>query len=379
MEDQHIQQLQDYIRQQYRSGLQPNEIAQQLQTVGWPAEVIQQAFAVVQAEMVPNSYAQPNPAANASATSQTGSEVPAANGKKRGRIRTGWQLFKISFGILRGNKYLLRYLLLTVLSVVAVLIVFIIVFLLGHNVFFPKNYYGGNGMSVLGYIVTFVYYVSIYFSINFFAAALAANILDIFKGQRQPYQQYLRAAWSRAGTIFFFSIISATVGFILNYVVERIRYIGWILSWILGTAWSLGTMFVLPILMNDPRVSAPGSIKQSVKFFKATWGESVTAKVSVNGPLALINLAVFALACIFCVVSFVYGWWPLGIFWMFVYWAFAITLIIIGSFANNILNVALFYYANYHRVPPAFNAELLNSVFIKRKRSRLGKKLAPTP
>ena len=54
----------------------------------------------------------------------------------------------------------------------------------------------------------------------------------------------------------------------------------------------------------------------------------------------------------------------------------SLALSVIGSFANSLVNIALYYYATTQQVPPAFTAEMLNSVFIKRKR-RFFKKDVP--
>lgn len=45
-------------------------------------------------------------------------------------------------------------------------------------------------------------------------------------------------------------------------------------------------------------------------------------------------------------------------------------LTVLGSLASNILNVCLYYYAQYKVIPPAFSPELLASVFIEKKKKK---------
>ncbi len=358
--DEQAEQLQSYIRQQIQSGLEPDEIHAHLQASGWPPETVQQAFLAVQATMIPTalqSQPQAQPLGNPPVAS-----APQALGTRRGRIKTGWLLLKQSVHLLNGNKYLLRYLLMTYVWVLILTLVLIGIYLADHQLLYTEN----DGLSVVGYIVTFISYVVINFAIDFYAAALAANMLGIFQGKREPFSTYTRLARSKAPTILVFSLMQATVGMILKFVIERLRYVGKILSWLLGTLWSLGTMFVLPIIITSD-TSAPRAVKESVNFFKSTWGENITAKVTVNTPLFFINLAVACLFYPLIITTLVNG--SIVAFWIVVslYTFVQLSIAVVGSFANSLINVSLFYYAKYHQVPPSFEAELLNKVFVAKK------------
>lgn len=227
-----------------------------------------------------------------------------------------------------------------------------------------------NGsLDYLGYAFAFLTYIITYFIINFYAVALAANMLDIFDGNKKSYQEYVRFTRGKIGTILIFSIISASVGMFLQYVVERIKFVGWIISWLLGTAWSLGTMFVLPIIARE-EVGAPTAIKRSIGFFKQTWGENIVAKITVNLPLALINIAMLFVFGLLAVGAVMLESWPLLILLFVLFIIASLTLSIIGSFANSLINTALYYYAANQRIPAAFSEDMLNSIFIPRTKRR---------
>ncbi|HSX32347.1 MAG TPA: DUF6159 family protein [Candidatus Saccharimonadales bacterium] len=348
------QQLESYIGSQLQLGQSPNNIAAQLTAAGRPTEHVDAAFKAIQARIVPLRSA--------------GGSTPAALGRRRGRIGTGWALFKQSVRILNGNRYLLRYFAMTWVMVLAVNIAIVGIIWAAWKWLFLHN----GADSALWWIVILLNYLVVYLAINFYAAALSSNILDIFRGEKRPFGEYTAQARGRFGPIFVYSLIAAVIGIVLEYIVERIKFIGWILSWLLGTAWSIGTMFVLPIIMSTDS-SAPDAIKQSMRFFKQTWGEGITAKATVNLPLALINIALAILFIPFILGAAGTGNAAIFVFAFILYVIVLISLAVLGSFANNIVNVALYYYAVNRQVPPGFSSDMLNSVFIKRKRRFLRK------
>ncbi|MBC7708400.1 hypothetical protein H7Y63_04195 [Polaromonas sp.] len=361
--DINIQNLTNYISHQLQIGISPDEIQQQLLGAGHTPDSVHQAFTIVQQQTMPSA---PTPSAH-------GTVAPAANGQKRGRIRTGWILLKQSLSVLSGNRGLLRYLGITYAWIIGINLVFFGIYFLafktGNSL---ESSTDANGMSPIAYVLAFAGYIITYFVINFYATALAANMLDIFKGQKRSYTEYIGVARGKAGKILIFSIISATVGMFLQYVVERIRFIGWILAYILGTAWNLGTMFVLPIIADED-ASAPASIKRSIALFKQTWGESITAKITVNAPLFLIQLALIVPFFLLLFGAIVVHSLPLVIFVIVLYVIAVLSLAVLGSFANSLINTALYYYAASGKIPAAFSADMLNGIMIpKTKRGFLG-------
>lgn len=101
-----IQNIKIYIISQLQNQISSAEIQQQLLGAGHSPDDVQQAFRLAQQELMP-PVAATSPE-NQSAVSPA--NLPQANGKKRGRIKTSWILLKQSAAVLRGNPYLLRYL-----------------------------------------------------------------------------------------------------------------------------------------------------------------------------------------------------------------------------------------------------------------------------
>src|SRR5664279_1292070 len=116
-----IQQLQTYISSQIQIGVTPDELVAQLRTANWDEESIRQAFVAHQAAQLRTGMVQQTQVENVSQqlTSSEASAgiLPQAAGRRRGRIRTGWLLFRQSMRILNGNRYLLRYMAMTAVYV----------------------------------------------------------------------------------------------------------------------------------------------------------------------------------------------------------------------------------------------------------------------
>lgn len=387
--DQNTQNVINYIKQQLYAGVTADEIQQQLVNAGHTTESVQRAFGIVQQTFVPTLAEAPaimsdgltpsGPSTENSSTTVANTFVaPMANGQKRGRIRAGWLLFKQSVRILSGNRGLLRYLGMTYLwvlslNVISISLIAYVVYYSADMFSYQTSSNNNASIQVFWYSFAFMGYLLSYFIVNFYATALAANMLDIFRGERRSYTDYIAVARSKKGNIFMFSLISATVGMFLQYVVERIRFVGWIIAYLLGTAWNIGTMFVLPVIVEG-NVSAPQAIKQSINFFKQTWGENITAKVTVNAPLFLINLGMLVAFSVLFFGALMSNSIVLVIIVTVIYILAAISLAVLGSFANSVINTALYFYAAHKAIPAAFSADMLNSVFIvKSKRGFFGR------
>jgi len=353
-----VDQLKNNIQQQLHAGLTPNEISQHLKTAGWSEEDINSAFKAVQGQVVPNTgVVSGGPAA----------QVP--NDPKRGRIKTGWLLFKQSIKVLRSDKMLVRYVIMSLLVSIVAAIIYAVVLIAGRHTFITKTVSGNTtnfSLAPAGYLPTFVFYILEFFVVNLYGAALAANVLDLFHGTKQPYNVYIKKAWSKAGTLFVFSVIEATVGLILRAIAERSKILGRIIVWIIGAAWSLARIFVVPIIVSSDE-NAFQAVKESTQLLVATWGENIVGRVSLGGVIFLIELALIPIFIIlFVILGSVAG--GVGIFIGAV--IFIITVLvfsIVTSAASSVLNTALFYYAKNKQVPAAFDPGLLSSVFIHKK------------
>lgn len=377
--------LSNYIASQLQRGLTSDDIATQLRTAHWPEPDIAAGFAAAFAQMAPAEAPVATPeavAATITATPLVAASEPAAQTTqqqlpppiKRGRMKTGWLLFKQSLRVIKDNPGLSRYMIISMVFSLVIFAILIAVFLIdingsqylaylaldANNELTPAPTLAGLVVLIItGFIGTFITY--------YYAAALSSHVLGIFRGTPGTYAQHIGVARGRLPAIAVYALIATTVGLILRTLEERFKFVGWIAARLFGALWNLATSFVLPIIA-DTNESGVSSIKQSVRLFKATWGETITSRVSLGGLIFLIYFLVAIPASVVVALAFGFLFGAVGyIIAASLFFIGIIVLSVLEVLASNILNVSLYYYAQYKVVPPSFSPELLASVFASKK------------
>ena len=194
------------------------------------------------------------------------------------RLSNGWQLANISFATINKNKSLLLFPLFSSLSLVVVLASFFggTFYFVGDEIseLMDNDQYG----PVLGYGLIFLFYLINFFIIVFFNAALIHCAIKVLDGEETSVGEGLSFAFSRIEKIFAWSLLSATVGTLLQ-LLQNMGKIGQFVASLLGIAWSVLTFFVVPILVYQ-NLGVFESVKLSGRLMKEKWGESIAANVS---------------------------------------------------------------------------------------------------
>lgn len=128
-----------------------------------------------------------------------------------------------------------------------------------------------------------------------------------FDGRGCTAREGFTAASRRLPAILGWSLLAVGVGALLDWIAQWIPFVGDIASWLFGVAWSVATMFAVPVLALEeggPRHAA----RRSAEIFRARWGEGLVGEISVTA--VALALTVPALAVL--IVGFVAGG-PLGI------------------------------------------------------------------
>jgi hypothetical protein len=115
----------------------------------------------------------------------------------------------------------------------------------------------------------------------FFNVALAGAAVACLDGRSVTVRAALGISWQRGGRIAQWSLLAAGVGIVLEQIVTRIPGAGRVAAWLLGAAWSLATIFAVPLLALD----GPGpfeTAKRSVELIKGRWGEGITGLVGIG-------------------------------------------------------------------------------------------------
>lgn len=194
------------------------------------------------------------------------------------RLSNGWDLAKISLSTINSNRSLLLFPVFSVVSLVLVLATFFggTFFFIGDEleVLFNDEQYG----NLVGYGLVFLYYLINFFVIVFFNSALIHCAVKILNGEETSLQEGMSFAWSRVDKIFAWSVLSATVGTLLQ-ALQNAGKIGEIAASLIGIAWSILTFFVVPVLIYEDK-GVIESVKESGRLMKQKWGESLAANVS---------------------------------------------------------------------------------------------------
>ena len=197
------------------------------------------------------------------------------------KISRSWHLVKASAGVLRSDKELLLF---PVISGIATLLVAatFLVPVLGLRLF------EGGEIGPLGAIVGFLFYLSQYFVIFFFNTALVGAAMIRLEGGDPTVADGLRIARSKIGVILGYAAIAATVGLVLKSLGEKAGGLGKIIINMIGMAWTFATFLVVPILVTRD-VGPIDAVKESMTLLKRTWGENVAGNVGIGLAFGLLT------------------------------------------------------------------------------------------
>jgi hypothetical protein len=279
-----------------------------------------------------------------------------------GKLSRSWELVKQSFAILRSDKQLMLF---PVLSAISCLIVTAVIATGGTFLMMPAiATAAANGeqfhpnQSPFFLFGMFTLYVANYFVIVFFNVALVGVANSRLMGGTWTFRDGMELAWARKGTIFLWALVAATVGVILRTLEERLGLIGRIIMRIIGIAWALACYFVVPVLAFEG-LTPIAAVKRSSKLFRDTWGEKVIGGFSFGLVSFVLLLPGFGLWFLAMVMGGINGL-LIGFALMILYF---LMLSVMMSAVQGIFNAALYRYACFKQVPPAFNAELVTSAW----------------
>jgi len=208
-------------------------------------------------------------------------------------ISRSWELVKASWRVLRADKELIVFPIVSALGMLVVTLLFLVP-LAGAGVFDYAAGRSENGIGIAGIIVTFLFYVVAYTVIFFCNTALVSAALIRLDGGDPTLNDGFRGASERAGAILGYAVIAATVGTILNVISSRAGFIGQIVVSLIGFVWNVATFLVVPVLVVE-RVGPIDAVKRSAQLLKSTWGEQLVGNFSIGTVFGLLAFGVMVL------------------------------------------------------------------------------------
>ena len=279
------------------------------------------------------------------------------------RLSRSWSLVKASASVLRQDKELLLFPVLSLVSLCVVLAVFAVpTIMLG----ILEGFHGGRGaLGPAHYVLAFLFYFAQYFVIFFFNSALVGAAMMRLEGKDTSVSAGLAIATSRMGKIAGYALIAATVGLALRIIQERVGFIGKIVVAILGAGWSIATFLVVPVLVSRD-IGPIDAVKESAMLLRKTWGENLIGQAGIAAAFGLIFFLVVMAGVVLVIGSIATH--SIAVIVL----ALVITVLAIGTTAlvqaalSGIYEAALYRYAVNGSQTPGFDSAALQLAFAKR-------------
>lgn len=198
----------------------------------------------------------------------------------------GVQFLKFSGQFLWHNKDLM---LLPIISFLASILFVILCVSSGEFIDRLLVQLGINNMLIWVLLLIFAYFC-LSFIILYFTTSLYACTLMRLSGEQGSLSTGMTLAASKWKQILGWSIISTTVGFILQLLESINNAVADIVSFLFGLSWSIASYFVLPVLITED-IGPISALKKGSVIFGKGWRKTI----SVNFVLFLIIFALIGL------------------------------------------------------------------------------------
>ena len=111
--------------------------------------------------------------------------------------------------------------------------------------------------GAIGYAWFVVIYLISIFSATFFNAAFYNEIIHALNGNGVSISRGIQAALSKIKLILIWSMFAGVVGIIIKTLAERLGFVGQWLLGLIGIAWSVAIIFIIPVIIKEEKSSNP--------------------------------------------------------------------------------------------------------------------------
>lgn len=279
-----------------------------------------------------------------------------------GKIERSWELVKASWAVLRADKELLVFPVLSMIAVTIVMATFAVpMFLSG---ILDGSFTRGGEIPILAIVVGFAFYTVQYTVIFYCNSALVGAAMIRLNGGDPTIADGFAIANKRIGSILGYALLAATVGVILRNIARR-GMIGRIIASVFGLAWNIATFLAVPVLVVEG-VGPIEAVKRSTQLLKKTWGEQIAGNIGIGVVFAIVSLvgvAIFggalALAISMHSTPLILGVVAAGMI-------AAILLSLFGSALSAIYTAAVYRYATEGEPGGMFAPALVREAFRRR-------------
>lgn len=268
-----------------------------------------------------------------------------------------WDLMSASWNVLKQDKELLVFPLISGVACVVVLASFAFpIWYTGH--WRPPGPAAHWQRQAAYYGVLFLFYLCNFTVITFFNTAIIAGAVERMSGGDPTVTSCLNAAFSRLPLIFGWALVSATVGLVLRIIEDRSEKVGAFVAGLLGMAWSIASYLVVPILVAE-RKGPIAALQGSASLLKRTWGEQLIGNFSFGAVFLVLSIPAYLAIGLAVYAGSVLKSIPLAVAAGTVAVVYLIVLALIQSALQSIFQAALYLHTREKLDPAIYPDNLL--------------------
>ncbi|MEP0367304.1 MAG: DUF6159 family protein [Cyclobacteriaceae bacterium] len=282
-----------------------------------------------------------------------------------------WQITKLSFSVINKDRELLWFALLSFVFSTMFAVAMIVPSVLPDLMSGEESI---QTLEVYQYVLIFLTYFGLAFIATFFNVCVVYTAKVRFEGGNATFDESLKFAFSKLKLIAQWSVLSASVGLLLK-VLERLaaslgkggEIVARIIIGLMGAAWSITTIFVVPILVYD-NLGPIEAVKKSLKAVKETWGENIVKSLGL-GLMTFLAFLLIGVASVGLTILLANQFDIAGLLAGIAIGGCLLLLTgLIFNVASTIFTTALYVYASEQIVATDFDEGLLKNAFKFKKK-----------
>lgn len=234
----------------------------------------------------------------------------------------------------------------------------------------------GAGLAGGGHIIFQHGWLTLFFAIAYFVSMFLATfcnvafyheIMQALNGQAVSIRRGFQFASTRWRAVLMWSLFAGLVGYIIRLIEQRVGFLGKIITGLIGFAWSMACVFIIPTLVRDKETTNPVKLlRHSAGTLKRTWGELVVGFVGLEAIMILIVIPFMCIVIVIGSLSHHVVFYHVVIMPLLIFLATFLMMLPL-SWIRNVVNAvyrcALFIYATEGVIPEPFDKELLDSAW----------------
>src|SRR5262245_4290728 len=208
------------------------------------------------------------------------------------KFQRSWLLLKSSLSVIGTNKQLLVFPVVIFTCTVTIITFFLAPPLLrptghpylssehwqaiSHSLFTNNGPHGEANFTPGAMIYSGFLYLLAMFIATFCNVAFYHEILAALAGQPVSIVRGLKFAFGKLGSILMWSVFAGVVGLVIKMIEQRLELVGRIIGGLIGLAWSIAAVFVIPVIVTEEQNANPFTVlRKSATMLKRTWGEAL--------------------------------------------------------------------------------------------------------